>query len=1439
MKRRCPAGQFPGPQRSLESSSAWILSCSLVLGALFFAAPVDAVTVLAVTSDSPAQASAFIGAAETAVSGAFDPGDLVARTGTDTPALVELTPYDVVLVWSATTVWDDADALGDVLADYVDQGGSVILAAHALEQGFMPGGRFVSTPYSPVDVALPGSVPGTLDLAASDASHPVLAGIDGTSAVAVTQVTFPDRDQGNPALSSTGDVIAVDTLGNNVVAGLCDRSVIAMNLYPPDLAEPDPPTSQDANQLFVNVVQATQHRSTSVELNLVDSTVDEGSNLGLSATATSDLGPLSYSWDFDDDGVFDDASGQNVVFDTSALALSGPSTEVVAVQVTNACSQAFDASATITVDNVAPTLATISSDSPQPEGGVMTFTADGYDLGGDALVFSWDFGDDSSVVTGDPVTTTDSATHTYAADGSYTVTVTVSDGETGGVDSSTLVVQVTNDSPVIVSTTNDGPQPEGSPMTMSAVATDPGGDTVTFTWNFGDGSGAVTGDEVTHVYGAEGTFVVNITAADGEGGTTQTTMNVEVTNAAPSIVSITPDATILEGTLAGFTAVASDPGSDLLTYTWDFGDGTATSVGDSVEHTYADNGVYTLTLTVTDPSDGSDTATEEITVVNVAPVFTALVGDSNGDLGESLLFQGTAFDIAGAADELLWTWDFGDGSTPEVAYGLTSVSHIWTEVGGFVLTVTLDDEDGGTAEQTIGVQIDNPAPTASEISGDASLDEGETGSWALTATDASGGPVAVTWLWDDGTDSETGDGLLSASHAFQDNGTYEISAFVEDDFGGYVTRTFEVTVANVPPSFVQVTDTEATEGEDYVVTLESTDPAGSADSPTYAMGALPEGATFDATEGELVWVPTFEQTQAGVMTFEASVDDGDGGTDSMSWVVFATYLDTDGDGMPDSWELAAGLDPDIDDGEGDLDGDGLTNGEEWQQQSSADVSNAPSSPVLLSPVNGEWALDGTPVLILENAADPDDNVVHYELEVYDDVSLSTQLYTAVEDEDSDGTTEHTVTSTLPENSTVYWRARAVDEVTPGPWSSATPFFVDDLNEPPSIPVLLEPVDESVASNVPRFRVAPVTDPENEAVSVLIRVYDEDLGLHSSFDATLSETDDGSWEAWAQVPLLEDETYRWTAIAEDARGVASAVPAVAFFVVDATTVAPDAPSVVSPLGGAEVSSQQPVIVVESEPDPDGDDWLVYFQVDLEGDFSSTARQDLGPASPDEDGVAMAAVLEPLPENALVWARARSVDVRGAQSAWAVWSFRVNSLDEAPGPVVVVAPGEGEVVSALGTEVRWAPASDPDGDALMYEVRILTVDPLEAEGPKDDSVVVWQDDRLRIPDDSGSADGQFPVPVSLPSGALWVQARALDEAENAGPWGVANRFTVPGEVGPGVDLTWEEQPGCACSSAAQSGGGVGFESLGSGSALALALMGLGTLRRRRRYPARPAR
>lgn len=105
----------------------------------------------------------------------------------------------------------------------------------------------------------------------------------------------------------------------------------------------------------------------------------------------------------------------------------------------------------------------------------------------------------------------------------------------------------------------------------------------------------------------------------------------------------------------------TDPESNELTYTWNFGDGTSPVYGSTVNHIYATDGSYTASLTVTDTNGGSTTQALAILVANAAPIVTA--GENQIAVeGQTVTFNGN-FTDAGILDTHTIIWDFGDGTT--------------------------------------------------------------------------------------------------------------------------------------------------------------------------------------------------------------------------------------------------------------------------------------------------------------------------------------------------------------------------------------------------------------------------------------------------------------------------------------------------------------------------------------------------------------------------------------------------------------------------------------------------------------------------------------------------------------------------------------------------------------------------------------------------------
>jgi len=141
-------------------------------------------------------------------------------------------------------------------------------------------------------------------------------------------------------------------------------------------------------------------------------------------------------------------------------------------------------------------------------------------------------------------------------------------------------------------------------------------DTLTYSWNFGDNTNSITGQNVNHTFVDNGNYNVTLTVTDKDGAVTTQTVVTKVDNVAPTIVSIVKPATINEGQSVAFSGTASDPGIlDTLTYSWNFGDTTPAVTGQSINQIFADNGNYNVVLTVTDKDGGVTTQTVVAKVV--------------------------------------------------------------------------------------------------------------------------------------------------------------------------------------------------------------------------------------------------------------------------------------------------------------------------------------------------------------------------------------------------------------------------------------------------------------------------------------------------------------------------------------------------------------------------------------------------------------------------------------------------------------------------------------------------------------------------------------------------------------------------------------------------------------------------------------------------------
>ena len=276
----------------------------------------------------------------------------------------------------------------------------------------------------------------------------------------------------------------------------------------------------------------------------------------------------------------------------------------------------------VTVNNAAPTV-TAAGDQTANEGDTASFSLGSFtDPGPDApwsVTVNWGDGTPDATFTASDAGTLGSQVHTYGDNGSYTVTVTVTDKD-GASNAGTFQVAVANVAPAVTAA-GDQTANEGDTASFSLGSfTDPGPDAPwSVTVNWGDGtpdttftaSDAGTLGSQVHTYGDNGSYTVTVTVTDKEGASDTNTFLVAVANVAPALGSITgPVDPQLYTNSVSISASFTDPGvMDTHTVSVDWGDGSVASGTVSLgsangSHVYNQAGVFTVTMTVTDKDNG-------------------------------------------------------------------------------------------------------------------------------------------------------------------------------------------------------------------------------------------------------------------------------------------------------------------------------------------------------------------------------------------------------------------------------------------------------------------------------------------------------------------------------------------------------------------------------------------------------------------------------------------------------------------------------------------------------------------------------------------------------------------------------------------------------------------------------------------------------------------
>jgi PKD repeat protein len=310
-----------------------------------------------------------------------------------------------------------------------------------------------------------------------------------------------------------------------------------------------------------------------------------------------------------------------------------------------------------------------------------------------SLSYYWNFGDGLS-------STLKSGSHRYISGGDYDGYLLVTD-RSGNSNSNTFHVHVENVNPVASFTVEPAVPMEGSPAWFNDTSTNY--ESITWQWDFGDGTVWSTAQNTTHVFAQDGTYTVTLRITDAEMQSSEKSIVITVADGVPTAELRASTTSIDEGEMVRFYDQSSSSPDVITEYAWDFGDGE-TAVTRDADHRYTVNGTFEVTLTVTDADGDVSTAAMTMEVRDAVPVASFTASKLNPLKGETVLLADTSFSHDGI---VVWAWDLGDGRTAvdqdvNVSYALP---------GQYVVALTITESDGtvATTNRTITVLQATPA----------------------------------------------------------------------------------------------------------------------------------------------------------------------------------------------------------------------------------------------------------------------------------------------------------------------------------------------------------------------------------------------------------------------------------------------------------------------------------------------------------------------------------------------------------------------------------------------------------------------------------------------------------------------------------------------------------------------------------------------------------
>lgn len=556
------------------------------------------------------------------------------------------------------------------------------------------------------------------------------------------------------------------------------------------------PTHQYANAGTYNVTltiasnnNCTSSISQNVTVHPLPSVVFTASNVcaglpvNFANNSTITSGSITgYGWDFESNGSTDATS----TAPNHLYGAAGTYTALLTATSNNNCVSSYSLPVTVHPNPVVQFTANAVCD-----GVPVSFTNQSSIASGQINSYNWNFGDNANATLPNPI-------HTYAADGTYVITLTA----TSNFNCVNAVSGTATVHPKPIVQFSALPVCYGYATSFANQSTISSGQLTSYAWIFGDNT---TGTGVTpnHQYAAAGNYNVSLTATSNFNCTNSSVGAVTVYEK-PTAGFVITQLTACTQTVA-FVNTSHVTGGNITTTNWNFGNGNTATTSNAIA-SYTGSGSYNVQLIATSNMGCKDTILQPLTI---SPLPTAAFAASNVCFNSMTTFTNASSVSTGSV--ISCNWQFGDGTISAA----THPAHQYTSTGSFPVTlIVMSDKNCVNAiMQFVTV---NPLPNVSFSSQNVCM--GLVTTYTNNSTISSGG--ITSYAWDFSSDGTVDATAQNTSNLFAAPGTYitQLTATSNNN----CTATYSLAVIVHPNPVAQFSVAAVCQGQSTAFTNQST-----------------------------------------------------------------------------------------------------------------------------------------------------------------------------------------------------------------------------------------------------------------------------------------------------------------------------------------------------------------------------------------------------------------------------------------------------------------------------------------------------------------------------------------------------------------------------------------------------------------------------------------